>query len=186
MQINSILVFCGSKSGIHPLYAASARQLGSALAQRGIELVYGGGDVGLMGIVADAALAAGGKVTGIIPYFLQKSEGGRTDLTTLLEVESMAERKKLMTEHSDAVITLPGGYGTLDELFEMLTLAQLSKARHPIGILNVNGYYNHLIAQIDFMHQEGFLGIENRNLILISDNIDDLLLKIANKLGVVF
>lgn len=168
--------------GQNPIYEATARQLGTTLAQRGIQLIYGGGNVGLMSVLADATLAAGGMVTGIIPDFLQKYEGGRADLTELIEVEGMGERKKIMAKRSDAILTLPGGYGTLDELFEMLTLVQLSKAKHPIGILNVNGFYSPLLAQMELMHQEGFLSTESRNLLLTSDDINDLLLQIEGKL----
>ncbi|MFN7118826.1 MAG: TIGR00730 family Rossman fold protein [Saprospiraceae bacterium] len=182
MKFKSILVFCGSKTGNHPIYESIACQLGIALAERNINVIYGGGDVGLMGVLADATLRAGGTVTGIIPYFLSEREGGRTDLTELIEVDSMAERKKLMAKRSDAIITLPGGYGTLDELFEMLTLVQLSQANHPIGILNVNGYFNHLIAQIKVMEKEGLLSSTHRNLLLISDKIDDLLLQMEQNL----
>ncbi len=182
MKLKSILVFCGSKTGKNPIFEAAARQLGTTLAERNINLVYGGGNVGLMGVLADATLAAGGTVTGIIPYFLSEKEGGRTDLTELIEAESMAERKKIMAKRADAIITLPGGYGTLDELFEMLTLVQLSKATHPIGILNVNGFFDHLIAQLDVMEQEGLLRLEHRHLLLISDNIDDLLLQMEQNL----
>lgn len=182
MKIQSILVFCGSKTGNHPIYEATARAVGITLARLGIHLVYGAGDVGLMGILADATLSAGGKVTGVIPYFLRDREGGRTDLTELIQVDGMGERKKIMAKRSDAVLTLPGGYGTLDEIFEMLTLVQLSKAKHPIGILNVNGFFTPLIAQIQLMEQEGFLSIEHRNLLLISDNIEDLLLQMEQHL----
>ena len=140
MKLQSILVFCGSKTGNNPIYEAAARQVCAVFAQRGIHLIYGAGDVGLMGVLADATLAAGGKVTGVIPYFLRDREGGRTDLTELIQVDGMGERKKIMAKRSDAVLTLPGGYGTLDELFEMLTLVQLSKANHPIGVLNTNGF----------------------------------------------
>lgn len=182
MKFKSILVFCGSKKGNHPIYEATARQLGKTLAERNIHLIYGGGNVGLMGVLADETLAAGGTVTGIIPYFLSEKEGGRTDLTELVRVDSMAERKKLMAKQSDAIITLPGGYGTLDELFEMLTLVQLSQASHPIGIININGYFNPLIQQLDIMEREGLLQLEHRNLLLVSDNIEDLLLQMEQNL----
>lgn len=182
MKINSILVFCGSKMGNHPIYEMTARQLGTTLAQRGVHVIYGGGDVGLMGVLADSTLVAGGKVTGVIPYFLSEREKGRFDLTELIQVDGMGERKKIMAKNSDAIIAMPGGYGTLDELFEMLTLVQLSKAKHPIGILNVNGFFTPLIAQVELMTQEGFLNAEHRDLLLVSDNIEDLLLQMENDL----
>lgn len=182
MKIKSILVFCGSKTGNNPLYETTTCQLGKILAEKGITIIYGAGNVGLMGVLADATLAAGGKVEGIIPYFLSNREGGRTDLTELVQVDSMAERKKLMAKRADAVITLPGGYGTLDELFEMLTLVQLSKAAHPIGILNINGFFNPLIAQLDLMEQEGFLRSEHRNLLIVSEDIEELILKMEESL----
>lgn len=180
--MKSILVFCGSKTGNNPIYETTARQLGKMLAERNINLIYGGGNVGLMGVLASATLAAGGTVTGVIPYFLSEKEGGRNDLTELIQVQSMSERKKIMAKRADAIITLPGGYGTLDELFEMLTLVQLSKANHPIGILNVNGFFDHLMAQLDVMEREGLLRLEHRNLLLIADNIDALLLQMEQNL----
>lgn len=183
MKLQSILVFCGSKTGNNPIYEATARQVGITFAQRGIHLIYGAGDVGLMGVLADATLAAGGKVTGVIPYFLRDREGGRTDLTELIQIDGMGERKKIMAKRSDAVLTLPGGYGTLDELFEMLTLVQLSKATHPIGVLNTNGFFDPLINQMDRMLEDGFLIQEHHNLLLVSDNIKELLTKMEAKVS---
>lgn len=175
--MKSILVFCGSNKGNHPAYEKAAYELGKTLAQRGLRLIYGAGNVGLMGVLADAALEYNGEVTGVIPYFLRDREVCHLGLTELIIVQSMAERKLAMAERADAVITLPGGYGTLDELFEMLTLVQLSQANHPIGILNINGFFDPLIAQIDRMNEDKFLKDIHRNALLSADNIEDLLTK---------
>lgn len=182
MKLKSILVFCGSSKGNNPIYEATARQVGQTLAKHNIHLIYGGGDIGLMGIIANEVLANGGTVTGIIPSFLNDKERQHPNLTELILVKGMGERKKIMAKRSDAVVTLPGGYGTLDELFEMLTLVQLSKATHPIGILNVNGFYDPLIAQLDLMEREGLLRSTHRALLLVSDNIEDLLLKMEERM----
>ncbi len=173
--MNSILVFCGANRGAHPDYAEAAHQLGEKLAQRGYRTVTGAGKVGLMGVVADAALAAGGAVTGVIPFFLRRKEVCHEALTELHIVDSMHERKVKMAELADGVVVLPGGYGTQDELFEMLTLAQLGKYPAPIGILNVRGYYNHLIDQLDHMAKEGFLKPVHRQLLLVAESVEDLL-----------
>jgi len=173
--MKSVLVFCGSNKGINPVYEQAAKELGKLLARQGIRLVYGAGNVGLMGVVADAALEHGGEVLGVIPYFLKEKEVCHTELTELIVVDSMAERKLVMAEHSDGVITLPGGYGTLDELFEMLTLVQISQVSQPIGILNVDGYFDHLIAQLDWMNRERFLKDAHRDLLIVSEKMDDLL-----------
>ena len=173
--MQSIVVFCGANTGSDPLYAQVAAELGQALAQRNIQLVYGAGKVGLMGVLAEAALQAGGEVTGVIPFFLRKKEVCHEGLTKLYVVDSMHERKIRMAQLSEAVIVLPGGYGTLDEAFEMLTLAQLGQGQHPIGILNVNGFYDALISQLDHMAAEGFLKPAHRKLLLIAGSIPELL-----------
>lgn len=175
--MKSILVFCGSNKGNNPAYETAAYELGKTLARRGMRLIYGAGNVGLMGILADSALEYGGEVTGVIPYFLREKEVCHLGLTELVIVQSMAERKLAMAERADAVITLPGGYGTLDELFEMLTLVQLSQANHPIGILNINGFFDPLIAQLNRMNEDKFLKDIHRNVLLSADNIEDLLAK---------
>jgi uncharacterized protein (TIGR00730 family) len=173
--MKSILVFCGSNKGTHPIYTKIARQTGALLAERGYRIVYGAGNVGLMGALADAALEKEGYVIGVIPYFLQEKEVCHEGLTELHVVDSMHERKVRMAKLSDGVLVLPGGYGTLDELFEMLTLVQLGKARHPLGLLNVSGYYDHLIAHLYHMQREGFLRDQHRELLLADDNLEDLL-----------
>jgi uncharacterized protein (TIGR00730 family) len=143
--------------GFNPVYAESARELGLLFAQRSITLIYGGGNVGLMGVVADSVMSAGGKVIGIIPAFLEEREVGHRGITQLEVVESMHQRKKRMADLADAFIALPGGWGTLEELAEILTWRQLSLLQSPIGILNVNHFYDPLLGQMDRMCKEGFL-----------------------------
>lgn len=174
-KLNAILVYCGANWGNKPLYAETAIALGKQLVKEKLELVYGGGSVGLMGILADTVLIEGGKVIGVIPDFLNVKEVGHTGLTELHEVKSMHERKALMEQLCDGVIVLPGGYGTMDEVFEMLTWSQLGLHRKPIGILNVNGYYDHLIAQMDRMVAEGFLSPNNRKLLLVNSSAEALI-----------
>ncbi|MFY0254375.1 TIGR00730 family Rossman fold protein [Chitinophaga sp. 30R24] len=178
--MKSIVVFCGSSAGNHPVYLQQAMQLGAALAQRNITLVYGGAKVGLMGAVADSCLQAGGKVIGVLPHFLQQKEVAHEGLTTLILVNTMHERKTKMNELGDGVIALPGGFGTMEELFEMLTWGQLGLHKKPIGLLNTNGFYNSLIQLSQTMTEHGFLKAENRDMLLHSDNLEDLLLKMEN------
>ena len=155
--MKSITVFCGASEGNNPLYKEIGFQTGKLLASHSIEVVFGGGKIGIMGAVADGALAAGGTVTGVIPTFLRTKEVTHFEVTNLHVVDSMHERKMLMHRLSQGVLALPGGYGTLDELFEILTWAQLGMHEYPIGILNVNGYFNHLIQFVHHMCNEGFL-----------------------------
>lgn len=178
--MKSVLVFCGSNKGNHPVYETTAIKLGQTLAQGGIRIIYGGGNVGLMGVLADAALAEGGAVTGVIPHFLRTREVCHEGLTELVVVQSMAERKWVMAELADSVIPLPGGYGTLDELFEMLTLVQLSQAAHPIGLLNVEGFFDPLLAQLDRMCAAHFLKATHRQMLLAAPHIEGLLFKMKN------
>jgi len=174
-MIRSIVVFCGSSSGTNEIYLNTAAELGKVMAERKIELVYGGAKVGLMGAIADAVLAGGGTVRGVIPDFLRTREVAHESITELLEVTSMHERKLRMHELSEAIIALPGGWGTLEELFEMMTWAQLGLHPKPIGILNVAGYYDPLIAQIGRMTDEGFLKEVYRDMVIISADIHELL-----------
>ena len=175
-----ITVFCGSSFGIEEVYRTQAALLGKTLAQRGIELVYGGANVGLMGAVAYGALHEGGKVTGVLPHFLMTKEIAHAHLTELILVESMHERKTKMNELSDGVIAMPGGFGTLEEFFEMLTWAQLGLHKKPIAVLNVDGFYDSLISLIQTMVDKGFLKEANQQMLLISDNIAELLDKMEN------
>lgn len=169
-----ITVFCGSSTGKDPNYAKQATALGQTLAKRNIGLVYGGAQVGLMGAVADGVLAGGGSVTGVIPRFLGSKEIAHDNLTELIFVHTMHERKQRMYEISDGFIALAGGFGTMDELLEMCTWAQLGLHQKPIGLLNTMGFYNHLIGLLDNMVKEGFLKDANRNMILVSADLDDL------------
>jgi len=173
--MKSVCVFCGSSSGGNSIYREAAVNLGKALARHELGLVYGGGNIGLMGILADTVLHSGGKVTGVIPHFLAEKEVGHTGLTEMLFVDSMHERKQKMSELADAFIAMPGGFGTLEELAEIITWAQLGLITKPIGILNVNRYFLPLLQQFDIMVSEGFLRIENRNRIMTSDNAESLL-----------
>jgi uncharacterized protein (TIGR00730 family) len=163
---NRICVYCGAAEGSRAAYLAAARNLGAALGARGIELVYGGGHVGMMGALADAALAAGGRVTGVIPQQLVDRELGHRAVSELRIVQSMHERKLLMAELSDAFLALPGGWGTLDELTEMLTWLQLGFHQKPIGIVNVAGYFDALLAFEAHMEREGFLRKNGRHLFI--------------------
>jgi uncharacterized protein (TIGR00730 family) len=179
MNIKRITVFCGSSFGNEPVYETKARLLGNALAKNNIELVYGGANVGLMGAVADGVLSQGGKVIGVLPYFLQSKEIAHEGLTELILVESMHERKTKMNELCDGVIALPGGFGTLEEFFEMLTWAQLGLHRKPIAILNINGFYDALKTMIQVMVDKGFLKPVNQEMLLVSDDIEELLTKMS-------
>jgi uncharacterized protein (TIGR00730 family) len=170
-----ILVFCGSSPGARPEYAASATQLGRLLAERGLGLVYGGASVGLMGAVADAALAAGGEAIGVIPRRLVEREIAHAGLSELHVVDSMHERKALMAELSDGVIALPGGSGTLDELFELFTWSQLGLHRKPIGLLDVAGYWQPLLAFLEHAVNERFLRAEHRDTLLVERDAAALL-----------
>lgn len=170
-----ICVFCGSRSGTKPAYQAAAEALGKLLAERGIELIYGGGNVGLMGVVADACLAAGGKVVGVIPRALLEWEVGHQGLTRLEVVDSMHTRKARMAELADGFIALPGGLGTFEELFEVLTWAQLGFHNKPVALLNVDDYYQPLIQLMERGVDEGFMKQENRGLLLVEDTLSGLL-----------
>jgi uncharacterized protein (TIGR00730 family) len=170
----AVCVFCGSSSGGRPEYAAAARALGSLLAQRGVTLVYGAGHVGLMGVLADAALAAGGRVVGVIPQGLVDRELAHSGLSELHIVRTMHERKALMADRSGAFLALPGGYGTADELFEILTWAQLGIHDKPIGLLNVAGYFDPLLAWLDRAVQDRFVRAEHRLLLQVGEQPETL------------
>jgi len=170
-----ICVFCGSSAGARPAYAEAASVLGALLAKRGIGLVYGGGRLGLMGIVADAALSAGGAVLGVIPQAMVQQERVHTGLTELRVVASMHERKAVMSELADAFIAMPGGFGTLEEFCEVLTWTQLGLQRKPCGILNVCAYFDHLLRLFDQAVEERFLRPEHRALVLADQDAASLL-----------
>lgn len=177
-MIKSIVVYCGSNLGSNTIYSEAAFSLGQELAQRKISLIYGGGNMGLMGRVSDGALSKNGHVTGIITNFLAKLEVAQKQVSELHFVETMHERKAKMVAASDGVIALPGGFGTLDELFEILTWSQLGIFKGPIGVLNINGYYDFLLMQLNKMVEEGFLRLDNRNLVIVDENIKSLLDKL--------
>ncbi len=162
-----VCVYAGSSAGARPEFAAAARELGTLLATRGIGVVYGGGNVGLMGVLADAALAAGGEVIGIIPHTLAEKELAHAGVTRLDAVETMHERKARMAAESDGFIALPGGIGTLEELFESLTWLQLGLHAKPVGLLNIAGYYDRLLAFLETMETERFIRTEHRAMLLV-------------------
>ena len=173
--MTSLCVYCGSRPGRDPAFAAAARLVGTSLAGRGWRLVYGGGGSGLMGELADAALAGGAEALGIIPAALMGRELGHRGLTRLVVVESMHERKRLMAENSDAFIALPGGIGTFEELFEVWTWLQLGYHRKPVGLLNVSGYYDPLLAFLDASMAQGFVPPAQRELLQVHTDVDALL-----------
>jgi len=177
--LRHVCVFCGSSPGRRPAFAAAASELGARLAADRIGLVYGGGSVGLMGTVADAALAAGGEVVGVIPEALAGKEVAHTGLTRLHVVKSMHERKALMADMADAFVALPGGFGTLDELFEAITGGQLGLHRKPIGLLDVEGYFAPLLAFVDRAVGDGFIRPPYRGLFVVSTTVDGLLAALA-------
>jgi len=181
MPLARVCVFCGSSPGADPAFAAAARALGSLLAARGLELLYGAGNVGLMGILADAALAGGGRVTGVIPRFLVDKELAHLGLTRLEIVDSMHERKARLADLADAFVALPGGMGTLEEVCEVTTWAQLALHRKPIGLLDVSGYYQPLLAFLDRAVAERLLRPEHHGLLLVESEPARLLDRFAER-----
>lgn len=169
MTLRSIAVYCGSNTGADPAYADVARAMGQALAHANIRLVYGGGQVGLMGILADATLDAGGAVKGVIPGFLDHKEIAHPRVKDMQIVDTMHTRKMAMAEASDAFIAMPGGLGTLEELFEMWTWSQLGQHEKPLGLLNVNGYWDQMLAFLDHMQGEGFVEERHRTMLACED-----------------
>lgn len=175
MAIRSIAIFCASSDGADPAFIESARQVGRSLAHRGIAVVYGGGRIGLMGAVADGALGAGGRVIGVIPRAMVQAERAHTGVSDLRIVDSMHERKALMADLADGFIALPGGYGTLDELFEIITWGQLAIHVKPVGILNVRNFYGPLLAFLDATTAAGFIQPRFRAMLQAADTLEDLL-----------
>jgi uncharacterized protein (TIGR00730 family) len=178
MAITSICLFCGSSAGASERYGEAARDVGRLLAHRRVALVYGGARVGLMGAAADAALEAGGRVVGIIPQALWDREVGHTDLTELLVVDTMHERKALMAERADAFVAMPGGAGTLEEFFEAWTWGQLGIHAKPVALLNVDGFYDPLLAMLDHMVEARFLRPVHRRMIVVDDDPGRLLARL--------
>lgn len=178
--MKKITVFCGSSDGINPLFGEIAYQLGAQLAQEDIALIYGGAKIGLMGKVANGAIEAGGKVTGVLPHFLGSKEIAHDQLTEIIMVNTMHDRKMIMHERCDGFIALPGGFGTFEELFEVLTWAQLGLHQKPIGLLNVNGFYDHLIQMVETMVNQGYLSELHQSMLLKSATITGLLDQMKN------
>ena len=175
MIIRAVCVFCGSQPGRRDRYVAAARDTARLLAQSGVELVYGGGHVGLMGALADEALKHGGRVVGVIPQHLMRPEVAHQGLTELIVVDSMHTRKRTMAERSDAFIVLPGGYGTFEEMFEMLTWLQLQLHAKPVGVVNVVGYFDRLLEFLRHAADEGFIRPEYWDLLIVEAGVDLLL-----------
>ncbi len=173
--MKQVCIFCGSYQGTQPMYMTAAHAMGMGLAQRGLGLVYGGGRVGLMSAVADGTLAGGGKAVGVIPQSLVDRELAHPNLSEIHVVTSMHTRKAMMAEISDAFIAMPGGFGTLDELFEIITWAQLGFHHKPIALLNIGGYFDPLLTFIDHMATEGFIKPKDREAVLVKNEVDELL-----------
>lgn len=179
-NIKTVSVYCGSSLGKNKVYRDEAIVLGNTIANKGLNLVYGGGNIGLMGVIANTVLQQGGKVTGVLPHFLNKKEVGNLDIHELILVDSMHERKQKISEISDAFIAMAGGLGTLEEVAEMLTWSQLGLSQKPIGLYNVNGFYDLLLGQFDRMVEDGFLKPENRGMVLSDSNSEILLRKLQD------
>ncbi|WP_297803639.1 TIGR00730 family Rossman fold protein [uncultured Polaribacter sp.] len=175
--MNRIVVFCGSSLGFNPIYKEAAVELGNYFANNKIGLVYGGGKIGMMGVLADTILAQDGEVIGVIPKLLEKEEVVHSGVEEMIVCKKMSERKVIMSKLIDGYITLPGGFGTLDELFEALTLGQLQIEQKPIGLLNVNGFFDAVLLQLDRMVEEGFLKQDNRDMLFVSNSVKDLVQK---------
>ncbi len=176
--MKSVCVFCGSSAGFHPIYKKAAEDLGRRIAEEKLTLVYGGGSVGLMGILANTVMDHGGKVIGVIPKFLYDKEVGLDTVTELIIVDSMHERKQKMAELSNAFIAMPGGIGTMEELFEIFTWSQLALIRKPVAIFNVNNFFDEIIRFMDKMVREGFLRPETAGSLIHSENVLELIVKI--------
>lgn len=170
-----ICVFCGSSKGIDPIYEQVALELAEVIVKNDLTMVYGGGSIGIMGVLADKILALGGKVIGVIPRFLYDLEVGHDEVTELIIVNSMHERKQKLAEISDGFLALPGGFGTLEEMGEILTWIQLKLIQKPIGILNINGFYDHFLKMLDNMVTAGFLKQNNRDILLSSNDPDEII-----------
>jgi len=175
-----LAVFCGSSIGFNTIYAEDAKKLGHYMAQQHIGLVYGGGKIGIMGVIADTVLENKGEVIGVIPNLLRHEEVAHTTITEMIITKKMSKRKVKISRLVDGYIALAGGFGTLDEIFEALTLGQLGIENKPIGILNTNGYFDYTLKQLDVMVKEGFLKQTNRDMLLVSFNVEQLIFKMQN------
>jgi uncharacterized protein (TIGR00730 family) len=173
--IKVVCIYCGSSKGRDPLFSETAHNLGQYLASKEISIIYGGAQVGLMGSLANGSLTCGGEVIGILPSFLSIKEIAHDNLTETIMTDNMHQRKQMMFEKSDAFIILPGGFGTLDEMFEILTWGQLGLHTKPIGVLNINGYYDHLLAFLDNIVYQGLMNQRNRDMLISASDIDSLM-----------
>jgi uncharacterized protein (TIGR00730 family) len=178
--MKKVAVFCGSSLGFNAIYRNEAVQLGHYFAKNNIGLVYGGGKIGMMGAIADTIIANKGEVIGVIPGLLRHEEVAHKNITEMIVTKTMSKRKVKISKLVDGYIALPGGFGTLDEIFEALTLSQLGIEQKPVGILNTNGFFNHLIKQLDVMVTEGYLKQSNKEMLIVSESIDDLITKMFN------
>lgn len=178
--MKNIAVFCGSSLGFNEVYKNDAIKLGIHFAKNNIGMVYGGGKTGMMGVIADAILENNGQVIGVIPGLLRHEEVAHENITEMIVTKTMSKRKVKISKRVDGYIALPGGFGTLDEIFEALTLNQLGIEQKPVGILNTNGFFNHLLKQLDVMVFEGYLKQSNKDMLIVSDCVDDLILKMIN------
>jgi uncharacterized protein (TIGR00730 family) len=179
--MKSIAVYCGASLGARPLYAQAARELARALVEHNIALVYGGGRVGLMGVIADEVLRLGGEATGVIPRALLEREVGHTGLTRMFVVKDMHERKAMMSDLADGFIALPGGMGTLEELFEMLTWSQLGIHAKPVGLLNPDGFWDGLVNFVRHQHEQGFVRAQHLELMMVEPGAEALLRRLQGK-----
>ena len=180
VKMKRIAVFCGSSKGFNKEYALEAEKLGDYFAKNNIGLVYGGGKIGIMGAIADRMISSNAEVIGVIPGLLKHEEVAHTDLSEMIVTKKMSKRKVKISKLVDGYIALPGGFGTLDEIFEALTLGQLGIENKAIGILNTNQFFKHTLLQLDHMVQEGFLKKENRDMIMVSESIEDLIEKMQS------
>ena len=178
--MKKVAVFCGSSLGFSEVYKNDAIKLGNYFAENNIGLVYGGGKIGMMGVLADTIIDKKGEVIGVIPGLLRHEEVAHTNITEMIVTKTMSKRKVKISRLVDGYIALPGGFGTLDEIFEALTLGQLGIEQKPVGILNTNGFFNFLIKQLDVMVKEGYLKQSNKDMLIVSNSIDDLLMKMFN------
>jgi hypothetical protein len=178
--MKKVAVFCGSSLGFNEIYKNDAIKLGLYFAKNNIGLVYGGGKIGMMGVIADTIIEKKGEVIGVIPGLLRHEEVAHTNITEMIVTKTMSKRKVRISKLVDGYIALPGGFGTLDEIFEALTLGQLGIEKKPVGILNTNGFFNHLIKQLDVMVTEGYLKQSNKEMLIVSDSVDDLITKMFN------
>ena len=178
--MKKVAVFCGSSLGFSDIYKNEAIKLGNYFAKKNICLVYGGGKIGMMGVIADTIIKNKGEVIGVIPGLLRHEEVAHNNITEMIVTKTMSKRKVKISKLVDGYIALPGGFGTLDEIFEALTLSQLGIEQKPIGILNTNGFFNHLIKQLDVMVAEGYLKQSNKEMLIVTESIDDLLTQMLN------